>query len=214
MTTAAANETYQVTIHGRLEGQECLNILYFNTPNGSNSVENNLIAPLLSCFVTHIVPVLGSLYSFERISAKRVTPDLGPELQGLPDGDDVVQGQAESDTLPSFASCRIRIRSARGGKSGLGRMSIGGVPEEACVGSAIQPGAAFWTGVVAFVACVVTAFIITDFPANNKFYLGVMSRKIGGNKPPFTLNGFSFATSLQPINTLGTMNSRKVGHGS
>lgn len=214
MTVAAANEVYQVTVHGRLEGQECLNIMYFVSYLGDADVETHLLKAILNCIVDSLTPVLGTAYTLERISGKRVTPDVGPELNVLPEVGDTVTGEAEGDTLPSYASCRIRIRSERGGKSGLGRICIGGVPEIATTRSFIDPESAFWIALVAYVACVVSAFLVGGFPVANRWNLGVMSRKIGGEKPPFLLDGFSKATSLEPVRALGTMRSRLVGHGS
>lgn len=214
MTTAAAGEVYQLTILGKLENQDCQNVLYFKTPLGDNNVEVNLLQAIITCFVNNLIPVLSGQFVFNGVKAKRVFPDLGPELFRGP-GDGIEnQGQASGDGLPSFATCRVRIRSTRGGKEGLGRFSIGGLPESATLNSFIVTESAFWIAVVAYVACVVAAFIHSGFPNPNTWNIGVMSRKLGGAKPPFTDEGFALATSLQPIEQIGTMRSRVVGHGS
>lgn len=214
MTTAAAQEVYQVTIMGKLEEQDCQNVMYFRTELGDNNVEDHLLKAILDCFINNLIPVLSSEFDILGIKAKRVVPTLGPELFVGPGVGQETEGQSAGDGLPSFASCRVRIRSTRGGREGLGRFSIGGIPESATVSSFITTESAFWIAVVAYVACVVAAFIHEGFPVANTWSLGVMSRKIGGAKPPFTADGFASATTLQPINAIGTVRSRLVGHGS
>lgn len=214
MTAAAVGDIYQVLLQGTIENQQCENVLYFRCNVATDDVEGDLIRAIVHCFLTHLVPVMGSTYKFVRALGKRVTPDVGPDVEGGAVGAEVTIGGAEGDAEPSFVSALVSIQTERGGRSGKGRMFIPGVPEEATTASFINPGAAFWLGLVAYVACVVEAFThVEPFAPVQHWSIGVMSRKIGGVKPPFNALGFSPATKLTPKALLATTRSRKIGHG-
>jgi hypothetical protein len=94
---------------------------------------------------------------------------------------------------------------------------IGGIPEEQTTLSLINvetPNNELWTGILAFIACVVSAFVHPD-PAGgtNIWNVGVYSRKIGGSTFPFGATGFSSITELVPHRELATTRSRKLGRG-
>lgn len=94
-------------------------------------------------------------------------------------------------------------------------MFIPGVPESATTGSFVEETNPYWTQILAYLACVAAAFVKPDaVSGSNVIQIGVMSRKIGGLKPPYTLAGFAPATRLIPNLKLASTNSRKVGRGS
>jgi hypothetical protein len=213
--TAAAGEVYEVVLEGRQESQQVLNVMHFQARGPVDDVELRLLRALVICLLTTLRPIMGANYQFVRCYGKRVTPDLGPIVESLPESGEAVQGADEGDTLPTYVSVVVNIHSTRGGRSGRGRMFIPGVPESASQGSFIPTDNPYWTAIRAYLECVATQFIApSELAEANKWAMGVMSRKIGGAKPPYTINGFARATALKPNNALATTRSRKVGHGS
>lgn len=211
---AQQNDLYQVRIKGRIDGQETNNVLVFRCVSGAgdSDVLVHLIQVLATCFVTHLLPVLSSAFTLEQIIWKRVSPTLGPEIVSIPTGFGAA-GQA-GEQLPSFTSAVISIRSSLGGRSHRGRMYVPGAPLTAVNGSSWDPGNAFWLGLVAFAACLVTNFIPGDPPGNNAWAMGIYSRKIGGSTFPYSLSGFTPMKEALPQALVGTTRSRKVGRGS
>lgn len=213
--TAAAGEVYEVVMEGRQEGQQVLNVMHFRARGPVDDVELRLLRALVICLLTQLRPLMGANYQFVRCVGKRVSPDLGPIIESLPEAGEGVQGADEGDTLPTYVSIVVNIHSTRGGRSGRGRMFIPGVPESASQGSFIPTDNPYWAGIIAYLQCVASQFIHpTELAEANTFDIGVMSRKIGGPKPPYLATGFARATALKPNNALATTRSRKVGHGS
>lgn len=212
---AAEGEVYQVVLQGRQEGQEVMNVIHFQTPTGSSDVELHLLRALIICLLSNLRPAMNSYYKFERAIGKRVSPTLGPPIEMLPQEGEVVQGQSAGDGLPTFVSGLVSIRGERGGREGLGRMFLPGVPEASTSGSFIVEESPYWNAILAYVTCVIAEFMKAVGPGSaNQWNIGVMSRKIGGEKPPYNAAGFSRAIALTPRLLLATTRSRKVGRGS
>jgi hypothetical protein len=215
---ALANEIHEVTLIGRQESQEVLNILHFHTDSAVDDMEARLLAALLTCLATILRPHMGSNFQIVGARGKRVSPDVGPIYEIGPIDSTQVQGLAEGDTLPTFVSLVVNIHSTRGGRSGRGRMFIPGIPESASTGSAIETTNPYWTAILDYLVCVASSFIhLTDVPGANQISLGVLSRKLGAPdhmKPPYLSTQFARATRLVPNNLLKTTNSRKIGHGN
>lgn len=213
MVAAAAGEVWRVYIQGVIEGQECENVLAFRTPLGDSDVLAHLIADLVECFVTGLLPVLSSTYTIQQIKAHRITPTVGPDVLWLPDNTVETQGQATGDSQPSFVSALISLRTSFGGRSGRGRMFIAGVPESDTTASRIPSESDLWVALLAFCACMLGKFLTQDPPVVNKWEWGVFSTKIGGTKAPFNANGFHPMIAAAPSPLLATTRSRKIGHG-
>lgn len=213
-TVAFQNDTYQVRIVGRIEGQETNNILYFRcvSGQGDDDVALHLIQALLQCVIDNLLPVLTSAWTLERIVWKKVFPQLGPEIISVPQGQ--AAGAGPSAALPSFASVVFSIRTQFGGRSKRGRMYLPGIPEAATNGSAIDPTGAFWAGLIGFALCFISKFVTGDPPGSNQWQSMVYSRKLGGSTFPLGNNGFEAVTEFVPNSLLGTTRSRKVGRGS
>jgi hypothetical protein len=209
---ASIGDRYQVRIVGVMEGQQTNNILYFGSVNGDTDVEVHLILVLAACFVTHLIPVMSSVWTLQELRWKRVYPTLGTENITVPPG--TLVGGAAATALPSFCSAVVSIRTALGGRSKRGRMYIPGIPESATIVSAFDTGNAFWTAFVAFLACIATNFVQTGPPGANAWQQEIYSRKIGGSTFPLGLSGFESVKTLKPVQQLGTTRSRKVGVGS
>lgn len=214
-TPAAAGEIHEVTLECRQEGQQVMNVLHFRADTPVDDMEIRLLRALVECLLTVLLPSAASTLQYVRAVGKRVAPDLGPVYEIGQNAGDVVQGAAEGDALPTFVSVCANIHTTRGGRSGRGRMFIPGVPEASSQGSFIQTTNPYWGVILAYVACVASKFINVGEPlGTNQVSLGVMSRKIGGPKPPYNPDGFAYATRIVPINRLASTLSRKVGRGS
>lgn len=212
-TPAAAGDIYQVLLQGRIEDQECENVLFFRAQDADPDPLASLIADLVACFLTAFVPVLAGTYTFERIIAKRIFPDIGPDIIYTPAAGVAVQGATAGDALPSYCSALISLQSVRGGKSGRGRMFIAGVPESQTTASYINVEGALWAALLAFCLCMLDKFVHKDVPGAGDWEWGVFSRKLGGKKAPFSAVGFAYITAATPRRLLATTRSRKIGHG-
>lgn len=217
-TPAAVGEVYQVRIEGREDGQDVFNVLHFVSEAAQSDVETTLLLVVLGCFIQNILPVLSANYSFVRILGKRVSPTVGPDLIVL-DPANTTSNQT-SDPSPNFCAGLISIRTIRAGRSGRGRIFIGAIPEGDTNGNMLVQTGQYWQALVAFCACIVTNFHAHDVPQPGNWNFGVMSRKLGGAKPPFASAGFAGISNnpnpgaLVPVQLIATMRSRKVGKGS
>jgi hypothetical protein len=209
---AATGDGYQVRMRGRIEGQETNNVLHFAAVGPVDDVEVRLILVLAACFVQHLVPVSSSKWALQDVVWKQVTPILGVEHITVPPG--VLVGAGTVNSLPSFCSAVLSIRTRLGGRSHRGRMYLPGVPEEATDGSTILGASNYWNGFLAFITCVATNFILGDPPPANSFQWEVYSRKLGGAKFPYTAAGYTPVASVLPVQQLGTTRSRKIGRGA
>lgn len=210
-TPAAQGEVWQLRFEGRQEGQQVINVLHFRAETASDDVQTRLFTAILTCFVTTLLPKLSTQYKFERLIGKRVTPDVGPDM--VIAADETMNAEGNAAALPSYASAVLSIRTTRAGRSGRGRMFIGGIPEISTINSSFDPGSEFWIALVAFVTCIGTKFLVPDVAQPNQWSFGVMSRKLGGAKPPFAANGYAPYTSIEPKAIVATTRSRKIGHG-
>jgi hypothetical protein len=206
---------YQLRTVGKLEGQDCINVIHFEALQADQDIVTQLLVVFYLCFLNQLVPHLSSAFSLDRMEVKRVAPTVGPVWEYGGTVGDVLAGVAEGDGEPSFVSVRTDIRCLRGGRSGKGSISIGGIPEGATVFSTINTAGDFWTHFQSWLECVRAAFLMGHgFDDTRKFCIGVVSRKLGTNKPPFATAQFSRAVSLSAKPKVGSQNSRKVGHGS
>lgn len=214
-TTAAVGEIHEVVLKMRQESQQVLNVLHFRADTAVDNMELRLLTALLTCLATVLRPQAASTWQIVGAQGKRVYPDLGPIYEVGPPDPDEVQGESAGDALPTFCSIVVNIHSVRGGRSGRGRMFIPGIPEGASQGSAIPTTNPYWTAIIAYLACVAGQFIhdVSDLDPN-QLSLGVLSRKLGNSKPPYTAAQWARATKLIPNNLIKTTNSRKIGHGN
>lgn len=214
MTVGAVGTIHQLDVLMRQEGQHIMNSYFVRCDTTVDSMEERALRILLECYLNALIPVSGSNLLIEGVRGKEVAPTLGPIYEIIPLGTDDAQGNDVGDTLPSHISLCINLHTERGGRSGRGRVFLPGIPEAASQGSYILATNPYWLAVLAFVVCMANGFIhIGDPPGANQLQWGVMSRKIGGVKPPYTVGGFAAVTRAVPRNILGSSNTRKVGRG-
>lgn len=208
----ATGNIVQVLIQGTIEQQQCENVTYFRAQAADTDMLLNLLAKVATCMLA-MVPILNPSYILERIKGKIVSPAVGLEDEWTPEPTDNVQGEAAGDGLPSYCAALISLRTLRPGRSGKGRMYIAGVPESATAYSNIIAGSPMHAALAAFAACLLTTFAVKELPAAGDYEWGIMSRKIGGLKPPFLPAGFAGIVDARVNIALATMRTRKVGRG-
>jgi hypothetical protein len=208
----ATGEIVQVLVQGSIEEQQCENVWYFRAQAADPDMLLHLLADIATC-VLALIPSLGSTYRLERIKGKVVSPAVGAEEEYIPDPGASVEGAMAGDTEPSFVSALISLHTTRGGRSGRGRIYLAGVPESQTIGSKLNRDLALWAALAAFVACMLDKFKARDVTAAGNYDWGVMSRKIGGLKPPFLLAGYAPIIRAVVKEELATTRSRKLGHG-
>jgi len=214
MTVGAVGTIHQIDVLMRQEGQHIMNSFFVRVDSTVDNLETRVLRAIMECYMEILIPVSGSNLLIESVRGKEVAPTLGPIYEIQPEAGDNLQGDDTGDTLPSHVSLCINLHTTRGGKSGRGRLFIPGIPESATQGSYILSTNPYWAAILAFVACLASKLIHTDEPiGTNQVSWGVMSRKIGGTKPPYTVGGFAPITRAVARNILGSTNSRKVGRG-
>jgi len=205
-------EIVQVLVQGTIEEQQCENVWYFRAQAVDPDVLANLLADIAACLLA-LIPILSANYRLDRLKAKVVSPAVGPEEEWLPGVGATVQGTAAGDSQPSFVSALVSLHTTRGGRSGRGRVYFAGVAEGDTVGSYLNREAPLWAALAAFVLCMLDKFKARDVPVAGDYDWGVMSRKIGGLKPPFLAAGYARIVRAVPKDALATTRSRKIGKG-
>jgi hypothetical protein len=214
-TPTSVGDVWQVVVKCRIEQQEHLNVWHFQAATAIGDVETALLLAIIQClepFVTaHSAP-----FVFEGLVAKQVAPVLGPIIEMDPTGGTDITGEALGDAGVSFNSVCVSIHTTRGGRTGRGRIFFGGIPESATMGSSFIQGSEFWLALGTFLVCIATKFIrnTADLNPGQVWDMGIMSRKLGGLKPPYQTAGFARATKLIPNTLVKSTVSRKIGKGS
>jgi hypothetical protein len=212
LESAAVNDCYQIRLIGTQEGVQTNNVLHFLTRSGDVDVETHLVAVMVQCFITNILPSLSNDWSLIEARWKKVSPTLGVEHVFVPTG--TLTGGSVTNAFPSYVSALTSIRTLVGGRSHRGRMFLAGIPKDASFESQIDTAGSFWTAMLAWLACIATNFIHTGSPGTNEWSMAVYSRKIGGSTLPFGGPGFTAVSELVASPLLATTRSRKVGRGS
>lgn len=208
----ASGEVVQVLVQYTIEEQECENVWYFRALAGDTDALIHLLADIAACLLP-LIPILASTFRLDRLRAKVVSPAVGLQEDWTPAPTDTVQGAAVGDARSSHDAALISLYTTRPGKSGRGRAYIGGVPEGSTVGSRMPSDSALYVALLTFVACMLDKFKPRDTPVEGNYEWGVMSRKIGGGKPPFLAAGFAPIRKATVDPLLSTQRSRKIGHG-
>lgn len=212
LESAAVNDAYQVRIIGTQEGAQTNNVLHFVTRSGDTDVETHLIAVMIDCFITNLLPQLSNDWSLIEARWKKVSPSLGVEHIYTPSG--TLTGGVATNAFPTYVSALTSIRTLLGGRTHRGRMFLAGIPKDAADNSQINTGGAFWTALVAWLGCIATNFIHTGSPGTNEWSMAVYSRKNGGSTLPYGGAGFTSVSQVIGSPLLATTRSRKVGRGS
>lgn len=202
-----------------IEEQECENVWYFQNTVADADMVLNLLRVIGQCFITHLLPVLGSNFTLDRVKGAIVGPALGAEDVWEPGAGDTVQGAVVTDTLPSFTSCVVTLHTAHPGRTGRGRFYLGGIAAADTLGSLIKVESPTWINIAAFVACIITNFPNHELGGDASYQWCVYSKKDGGETPTVPLKdplppaGIHPVTRVVPHRELGTTRRRKLGRG-
>lgn len=211
---AAVGDIIQVTPRYTIEGQQTENVWYFQCVNADPDILLGLLVIVAHCIITHLLPALGNNVTLDSVVGKIVGPAVGGQAEWRPTTGDVVAGANTGDSEPSFVAAVISLYTAHPGRTGHGRSYIGGVPESDTTGSLINIESPLWAALAATVACIVAAFPARELGGAASYEWGIYSRKDGGvTKPPYPVTGYHAITAAIPKRELGTMRSRKLGHG-
>lgn len=210
--TAAVNDCYQVRLIGTQEGVQTNNVIHFLTRSGDTDVETHLIAVMVSCFMTNLLPQLSQDWALIEARWKKVSPTLGVEHVYTPTG--TLTGGSSTHAFPTYVSALTSIRTLLGGRTHRGRMFLAGIPKDAANESQIDSGGAFWTALVAWLSCIATNFIHGTTVGTNEWSMAVYSRKTGGSTLPYGNSGFTAVSQVVGNLLLATTRSRKVGRGA
>lgn len=214
MSPASVGDIIQVTPRYLVEGQQTENVMYFRCVNASADFLADLLLVIAQCIITHLLPGLAADCQLESVRGQIVGPALGLEDEWIPAEGDIVVGGATGDAEPSFVAAVISLHTTRPGKSGRGRLFIAGIPEVGTIASLLKVEDVSYPALIAFVNCIVLAFPKHELGGSASFEWGVYSRKVGGvTKPPYPDAGFAPVTRAVVKRELGTMRSRKLGHG-
>lgn len=199
MTMSIDGVQYQVRLKWLYHSQHCFNVLYFHNL-GSQDIETNLLQVLLDCVTTHLLPVLAPGVTLLGADFKNVTGTTAQEGEVALSSGNV--GTDSSNGLPSTNAAVIKIVSVHPGRTGKGRMFIPGIPEDRQATSTLD--ATFIAAAVAFIACMIAGFYNVD-PVHTPFFHWVLRSKKD--------NQYYQITNGIPTPTIGTLRSRKLGHG-
>lgn len=210
----AVGDIVQVTPRFEIEGQQTENVWYFQCTNADPNMLANLLLVIATCIITNLLPALGSNVTLESVKGKIVGPAIGGEDEWTPASTDTVVGAAAGDSEPSFVAAVVSLYTARPGRSGRGRIFIGGIPEGSTTGSLLNIETGVYPAIVATLACIATSFPLRELGGAASYEWGIYSRKVGGvTKPPFPTSGYAGITRTVLRRELGTQRRRKLGRG-
>lgn len=196
----------QLTIVGRLHGQTTNNVMHFRN-NASGAGLAALIADIIDCIRTALLPALSLDWQLIEVRAKEIHPFLGEDVVVAGVGTDI---GAQSVGVPSICAGLIQIKTGFGGRRKRGRIYIAGLSEANTANSSLTPGEV--TLLLAYATCLANKFLGgVGFTGWN---LGVLSEKTRKEQPLAGDNvWFTEATALTVVDQVASMRSRRVGVG-
>ncbi len=204
----------RLRIMGRIHGQQTVNVLHFGTNIAvfdatNQSVKlNELIAAILDCIRTTLLPALPLDWNLERVTAQAIHPAASDEVEVAAVGTDIGGG---SDSDVSFASQLLSIKTGQGGLRKRGRIFMPPPPEGGVTQSRLTgPQLAL---IAAFAACLASKFIAGG-AALTEWRLAVLSRTTLAAAGGTVNNSITEATSVTATNIVAVLGRRKVGRGS
>lgn len=203
----AVNDIYQATVTGSIDGQQTNNVLNFRDSDVLVGDENTLAEAICECFIDSLIPGLSSDFTLQQVSVKKILPTAGNEAIFTP-ATGAIGGIAGS--LPSFNAAVLSLRTAKGSKSGRGRMYLAGLPNTGENASRVSDS--LQSVIVAFAVCMIGKFV--SGPLLEGFEWGVLSKKNLAATPGDQSSWWSPITETVVNQSIGTMRSRKIGSGS
>ena len=203
----------QARIIGEIHGQETVNVLHFVTNDAIadeaelDTILLALATALLECVITTLLPAVTSDWKAVRCDAKRISPTPSDPMVATADAGSV---GALSATSVSFASSLVNVRTGGGGRQGRGRIFLPPPGEGEVAQSSIDPGTL--TLITAFLTCIAGKFMGSG--KTTPWQLVVLSRKHLSGVGATYDNSVREVSSLNPVQDLAVMRSRRKGHGA
>lgn len=212
-----SNTIYTHLIRARLIGSihnsQTVNVMHFGTNTNSvdipdwNSRIQALCQAIVQCAVTHLLPVVSSDWTFQRVEAQLFHPiELDPVQAQVP-LPNVGQGGPQGVTI---AASLIQLRTGRDGRRGRGRLFLPPAGEANIAGG--NWDAAWLAALTAFCLCLANNF--GEPGGSSDFKLGVFSRKDAAALGGSVSGAFRDLVQLSPQALAASMRTRKVGRGS
>jgi hypothetical protein len=203
----------RVRILGKLHGQDCIQVLHFNTVTevNDNPARDALILVLLqavlACITEQLLDAVTSEYRLVGLEGTEVLPTIGdPIFLAAPANTIGTRGPTSSSVLATL----IQIRTGLGGKTHRGR-NFWPPAGEADSNVSILSGDVM-TALTEFINCIAGKFI---GPAKTEpWSIGVYSRKLGSPTNTQWPQGFTDATSMVASEVIAVMGTRKLNRGS
>jgi hypothetical protein len=204
------NDVFKLRLVGRLHGSQMINVMHFVQDDPLPTIGGQQLA---NDFATNMRATLIARCSnqmlFEYVEVQSLIPfSGGPVTANFPGG---TVGSLASACQTAMICEVITIYSSRGGRRGRGRIYLAGAPT-----SGTELGSGVWnptqtTRTTAFATAMAARYM--DPLGTLQFRLGVFSRVLGGQAPPFSTNGFVRATALTVRTIARTQRRRQVGVG-
>lgn len=201
-----ADDIYEVVVEGTLHGSQCLNVYHFKGSNGFSSLAG-LIAEVLDCVRTALLPALSVDYKLVAVRGKTIYPALSDEQILAGNAGDVGGVATESDV--SFAAALLSMKTGLGGRQNRGRKFIAGIPESGISQSSLTTGELAL--LATFAACLISKFI--SGLSVHPYFIGVLRKKMiktGSTK----LAAFQPYVNIVTSSVIATQRRRKKGVGS
>jgi hypothetical protein len=154
MPTVWNPNAVQVTIEGRLLGQQYINRFYVRRQVATipwTDVHLEEACSKAEAFLNlNLAPLLSSQMVFTEIRARVMAPDLAPQFI-LPVN---IQGGNQTQPLPNNVAACMTLSTGLAGRGGRGRMYVGGITRDAVQNSSFFPNfantlnAAFQSGLL------------------------------------------------------------------
>jgi hypothetical protein len=200
----AAGDIYRLVQTGTY-GTTVQHALHFKDLTGTGSPSG-----LVTDWTNNIVPTwkanVVTIYGFSSVKVRKIGPGSPVEASGTLSGSGSVSA---TQYMPCIAACIVTWYTSRLGRRGRGRTYMNGQPNEA--GSVGNLGTANTTRITNIANAIFNRYV--NLTGQSTYKLGVFSRVIGGSIEPVNPAGFADVTSFVVRAYIGSMSTRRVGHG-
>lgn len=204
MAFQPAPDIAQLVLEGTVDQQQTINDIYFKITAGGITPTNlgDLVAAGAGWFSTQLAPLLSENWSTVRV----IGTDLGSPIGSRVEGSVTFPGGVSGEAVPNNVAACISLRTAQRGRSGHGRNYVPAIPNSLVTLNTIDPD---------LIGNLVSAYNLMVGP--DSFLPGwqmvVLSRFTGG-APRANGVGIPILTASMVGNSVRSMRSREIGHGS
>lgn len=213
----ASNDTIQLAVQGTVGSQRHVHTLHFRLVQPT-LIEDALAADYRDNVLTAYRAIFSSTDTpAELIVARQVcgTVPLRAPAEVTPASAAGTRNTAGMDRLPSYVAAVVSERTASAGRSRRGRFFIGGLVEFDADFNTLRTGGAdvnAGNAIIAYVAAL--ARYLSGGAQQANYRLVVHSRKLASVPGTQCQDSSTFTTGYIVRTALGSMRSRKAGHGT